>query len=86
MGISLLLPLVGAYAYYDSLREADFLSPGTKFEQSDLPDLLSDKQGISHLAPLLSSGLVPPEWRRLPPAGLNLLASSPLQDPFPLRC
>jgi hypothetical protein len=44
VGVALFIPLLGAYMMFDSLREADFLSSGIKYEESDIGDLLADKQ------------------------------------------
>jgi hypothetical protein len=43
-GISLLLTLSCAYAYYDDLLEADFLSTGAKYESQDCDDFFLEKQ------------------------------------------
>jgi hypothetical protein len=86
IGVSLFIPLLGAYAFFDSLREADFLFPGIKFEQSDIPDLLADKQGVYLFAPLLSACLAGWESCRRLPAGYNLQSIHLLRDPFPIRC
>lgn len=43
-GISLLLTLSCAYAYYDDLLEADFLSTGAKYESQECDDFFLEKQ------------------------------------------
>ena len=44
VGISLIFSLGSAYANYNSLVEADFLTPAVKFEAGDIDGLLVDKQ------------------------------------------
>jgi hypothetical protein len=86
IGVSLFIPLLGAYASFDSLREADFLFPGIKFEQSDIPDLLADKQGVFQVAPLLGACLARLESCRQLSVGYSLQAIHLLRDPFSIRC
>jgi hypothetical protein len=49
-GISLLLTLSCAYAYYDDLLEADFLSPGAKYESQDCDNFFLEKQNPASMA------------------------------------
>ena len=49
-GISLLLTISCAYAYYDDLLEADFLSPGAKYESHDLDNFFLEKQNPANVA------------------------------------
>ena len=49
-GISLLLTISCAYAYYDDLLEADFLSPGAKYESQDLDNFFLEKQNPANVA------------------------------------
>ncbi len=49
-GISLLLTLSCAYAYYDDLLEADFLSAGAKYESQDCNDFFLQKQNPASMA------------------------------------
>jgi hypothetical protein len=86
IGASLLVPLLGTYMMFDSLREADFLFPGIKYEESDIPDLLADKQGMSQFAPLLSACLAAMEPLTRHPAGHLLPTTDLPTDPFPIRC
>ena len=50
LGISLLLTFSCAYANYDDLLEADFLSTGVKFESQDADGFLLEKQNPAGLA------------------------------------
>jgi hypothetical protein len=49
-GISLLLTLSCAYAYYDDLLEADFLSTGAKYESQDCDNFFLEKQNLASTA------------------------------------
>lgn len=55
IAISLILLASSTYSHYDSLREADFLYRGLKFEASDLEDLSFDKQNFWVFNPTLLS-------------------------------
>jgi len=55
IAISLILLMSSIYFHYDSLREADFLYRGLKFETSDLEDLSFDKQNFWVFNPSLFS-------------------------------
>jgi len=84
---SLLLTLVPAYACYDDMAEADFLSAGLKFEAEDADISLLEKQphGIAAAIPWVAFH---------PPAGSGSARDSffsvplGLNDPAPsiLRC
>jgi hypothetical protein len=86
VGVALFIPLLGAYMMFDSLREADFLSSGIKYEESDIGDLLADKQGMSQVGPLLSECPAGLESCRQRPAGYHLQPYHLLLEPFPIRC
>jgi hypothetical protein len=86
VGAALFVPLLGAYMMFDSLREADFLSSGIKYEESDIGDLLADKQGMSQIGPLLSECLAGLESCRQLPAGYPPQPYHLLLEPFPIRC
>ena len=49
-GISLLLALSCAYACYDDLLEADFLSTGSKYESQDADGFLLERQNPASVA------------------------------------
>ncbi len=49
--ISFLLALSGAYACYNDIEEADFLTKGKKYEAADTEDLCVDKQNLTWVAP-----------------------------------
>jgi hypothetical protein len=49
-GISLLLTVSCAYAYYDDLLEADFLSAGAKYESQDCDNFFLEKQNLASMA------------------------------------
>ena len=53
IAISLILLASSTYSHYDSLREADFLYRGLKFEANDLEDLSFDKQNLWVFNPTL---------------------------------
>jgi len=55
IAISSILLMSSTYSHYDSLREADFLYRGLKFEASDLEDFSFDKQNFWVFNPTLSS-------------------------------
>ena len=57
IAISLILLASSTYSHYDSLREADFLYRGLKFEANDLEDLSFDKQNLWVFNPTLSPAL-----------------------------
>ena len=44
IGISLIFAITSAYANYNTVMEADFLSRAVRFEAGDIADFLVDKQ------------------------------------------
>jgi len=57
IAISLILLMSSTYLHYDSLREADFLYRGLKFEAGDLEDLSFHKQNSWVFNPALFTAL-----------------------------
>jgi hypothetical protein len=55
LAISFLFPLSCAYAYYNNLVEADFLTRGTKYEAVDIDNLVVDKHNLTGVTPPLIS-------------------------------
>ena len=55
LAISFLFPLSSAYAYYDDILEADFLTLGTKYEAADIDNLVVDKYNLTGMTPPLVS-------------------------------
>ena len=61
LGVSCLFPFSCAYAQYNDLLEADFLTIGTKYEAADIENLVVDKHNLMGLTPLLVSIFLYPE-------------------------
>jgi hypothetical protein len=55
LAISFLFPFSCAYAYYDDIVEADFLTLGTKYEAADIDNLVVDKFNLTGVTPPLVS-------------------------------
>jgi hypothetical protein len=51
LAISFLFPFSCAYAYYDDIVEADFLTRGTKYEAADIANLVVDKFNLTGVTP-----------------------------------
>ena len=86
-GISLLLTLSCAYAYYDDLLEADFLSTGAKYESQDCDDFSLERQTPASAASKPSIGSL--LWAGILSAFCLVFSLSPdVTDPTPsiLRC
>lgn len=87
IAISLILLMSSTYFHYDSLREADFLFRGLKFETSDLEDLSFDKQNLWAFKPGLSSTDYLPDTGFYPEfTGSSSILPSPDQAISILRC
>jgi hypothetical protein len=56
--ISFLFPLSCAYAYYNNIVEADFLTRGTKYEAADIDNLVVDKHNLTGVTPPMVSTLL----------------------------
>jgi hypothetical protein len=86
IAISFLFPLSCAYAHYNDIMEADFLTHGTKYEAADIENLVVDKYKLTAVTPPLVSTLLylkenfPGTYLDLPLSTLsNHLASSVLR-------
>jgi len=55
LAISFLFPLSCAYAHYNDIVEADFLTFGTKYEAADINNLVVDKHNFIGVNPPLVS-------------------------------
>ena len=55
LAISFLFPLSCAYAHYNDIVEADFLTFGTKYEAADIENLVVDKYNLTGVTPPLVS-------------------------------
>jgi len=55
VAISFLFPLSCAYAHYNDIMEADFLTRGTKYEAADIENLVVDKYKLTGVNPPLVS-------------------------------
>ena len=87
IAISLILLMSSTYFHYDSLREADFLCRGLKFEASDLEDLSFDKQNLWAFKPGLSFAHYFPDAGFYPEfMGSSPVFLSPDQTISILRC
>ena len=87
IAISLILLTSSAYSHYDSLREADFLYRGLKFEANDLEDLSFDKQTFWIFNPTLfpAGYLSDSEFNQELMSSISILPS-PDQAASVLRC
>jgi hypothetical protein len=56
--MAIMMPFSFAYAYYDDLIEADFLTHGTKYEAGDMQNLFVEKQNFVGLTSDPSSTLL----------------------------
>jgi len=61
VAISFLFPLSCAYAYYNDIMEADFLTRGTKYEAADIENLVIDKYNLIGVTPPLGSTFLYPK-------------------------
>ena len=87
IAISLILLMSSTYYHYDSLREADFLYRGLKFEAGDLEDLSFDKQTFWVFNPtLFSASYLSDSGFYLELTSSSCIFPSPDQAVLILRC
>ena len=58
LAVSFLFPFSCAYTQYNDILEADFLTVGTKYEATDLENLVVDKYNLTGVTPPLLSAFL----------------------------